>query len=464
VATSSSAPAHCDLLIRNAVILTVDPSDTVLDRGAVAVRANRICDVGPDAAVSARVSPARVIDASGGVVHPGFIDAHVHISQYTSRSVLSRMEGTRATMGDWKSSLTPEDEHASAALAAVDYLKSGYTGFVDPGTIFEPDAVAAVAAELGIRIWLTDPYVADLGVVLKQKLPELANDRFLARWPQNRDEALRRLGSQLFRNREPDGLVRAFIGLYGEGTDSDELFHAASDVARSNCVRVQKHLGYSPETYLEQEAKLGRSMVEHLADRGHLSDNVTFIHMNVVHQGDVPLLAAHGVRIVWCPYGQLQMLGRGKLEGRMVQLARAGVVVGIGSDIARATHVGALGTLAIGAAAATGLQTNGREVLRMRTLGAAGSVGADDAVGSIEVGKYADIVIRKPRASEHLAHDHALEFGAIAGSDSIAAVIVNGRTAVADGAVTNADEDAIVQRAQSSARRLCSSLQDVGRR
>ena len=90
--------------------------------------------------------------------------------------------------------------------------------------------------------------------------------------------------------------------------------------------------------------------------------------------------------------------------------------------------------------------------------------GADDKVGSIEVGKYADIVIRKPRASEHLALDHSLEFGAIAGSDSIAAVIVNGRTVVENGVVKNADADAIVQRAQTSARRLCGSLQDVGRR
>jgi 5-methylthioadenosine/S-adenosylhomocysteine deaminase len=463
VITSPSGVAACDLLIRNAVVLTVDSADRVLDRGAVAIHANRICDVGPDAEVSARVRATSVIDACGGIVHPGFIDAHVHVSQYTSRSVLARMEGTGISMGDWKSALTPDDEHASAALAALDYLKCGYTGFVDPGTIFEPDAVAVVADELGIRIWLTDPYVADLGSVLQQKLPELANERFLARWPQSREDALRRLGSQLFRNRQPDGLVRAFIGLYGEGTDSDELFCAAANVARSNGVRIQKHLGYSPELYRQQEAALGRSMLEHLADRGHLSEQVTFIHMNVVHPHDIPILATHGVRIVWCPYGQLQMLGRGNAEGRMAQLARAGVNVGIGSDIARVTHVGSLGTLAMGAAAATGVPIKGREVLRMRTAGSAASVGADALVGSIEVGKYADIVIRKARAAEHLALDLALEFGAIAGSESIAAVIVNGRTVVQDGALLSAEEAVIVQRAQSSARRLLSEVMRSGR-
>ncbi|MGT2466509.1 hypothetical protein ACVOMV_18035 [Mesorhizobium atlanticum] len=76
-------------------------------------------------------------------------------------------------------------------MAAVDYLKSGHTGFVDPGTIFSPDAVASVSEEFGIRVWLTDAYVADAGEELKRHFPELASDSFLARWPKNRDEALR---------------------------------------------------------------------------------------------------------------------------------------------------------------------------------------------------------------------------------------------------------------------------------
>jgi 5-methylthioadenosine/S-adenosylhomocysteine deaminase len=97
------------------------------------------------------------------------------------------------------------------------------------------------------------------------------------------------------------------------------------------------------------------------------------------------------------------------------------------------------------------------------SIGSAASVGADALVGSIEVGKYADIVIRKARAAEHLALDLALEFGAIAGSESIAAVIVNGRTVVQDGALLSAEEAVIVQRAQSSARRLLSEVMRSGR-
>ncbi|TGS89746.1 hypothetical protein EN820_54805, partial [bacterium M00.F.Ca.ET.177.01.1.1] len=94
----------------------------------------------------------QLFDAAGGAVHPGFIDAHVHVSQYTARSVLPLMDGKPITMGHWKGELTPEDEYASARLAALNYLKCGYTGFVDPGTVFEPDAIGVVSDESGIRI------------------------------------------------------------------------------------------------------------------------------------------------------------------------------------------------------------------------------------------------------------------------------------------------------------------------
>lgn len=448
----------CDLVVHNAILLTVDAADRVIANGAIAVRDGAIAAVGTSSEILAQYNPRQLLDAGGGVVHPGFIDAHVHISQYTSRSVLSSMEGTGVTMGDWKSALTPEDEHASAALAAVDYLKSGHTGFVDPGTIFSPDAVASVSEEFGIRIWLTDAYVADAGEELKRHFPELASDSFLARWPKNHDEALRRLGSQLFRNKDRNSRVRAFIGLYGEGTDSAELFRAAFDLARQHGVQMQEHLGYSPLLYRQRESAIGTSMMEHWRDEGLLNGHVTFVHMNAVHGGDVDILAAHEVGIVWCPYGQLQMLGRGGAEGRMVELHRAGVKVGIASDIPRAAHFNCLGSLATVTAAATGLTASGREILRMRTIGSAATIGAASELGSLEASKRADFVVRRPDVSENLGCDHALEFGVLADAQSIEFVFVNGECVVSQGEVLRADIHAVISRAQKSVRRLAARI------
>ncbi len=449
----------CDLLIHSATVLTVNAQNEIVTNGAVAVAAGAIVAVGSGAELQRRFGPAQVFDARGAIVHPGFIDAHIHISQYTSRSVLARMAPTSITMGDWKAQLRPEDEHDSALLAAVDYLRAGYTGFVDPGTIFEPDAVAAVADEIGIRIWLTDPYIADRAHELGAHNPDLVSPAFMARWPKTTDAALRRLGGQLHRNDDRGGLVRAFIGLYGEGTSSPELSDAALKLARRHGVQFQEHRGYNPKSYREEERRLGRSLVAQLHDDGVLAPGTTFIHMNVVHKDDVGLLAQSRTGIVWCPYSQLRMLGVDGAEPRSVELARAGAAVALATDIPRTVNFDALGTLATGAAAACGTPAHPTEILRMRTIAAAATIGAERELGSIELGKRADIVVRAAAASEALGLDHAWEAAILGCATPPALVLVNGRVVLRDGVPTAADPAEIAERARRSVRGL---MQRIG--
>jgi 5-methylthioadenosine/S-adenosylhomocysteine deaminase len=452
------APEACDLIVHNATLLTVDADDRVIAPGALAIRAGQIIAVDADKAVRDRYTGRQQLDAGGAIVHPGFIDAHIHVSQYTARSVIGLMEGTAVTQGHWKGALRPEDEHASAMLAAVDYLKCGYTGFVDPGTIFEPDAVASVADEVGIRIWLTDPYVADRGETLRADLGYLVSDSFLARWPRNLDEAAKRLGTQLFRNKQSDGLVKAFIGIFGEDTDSPELYRTAFDMAHANGVRFQEHLGYVPATHRVHEKRLGRPILQHLEDEGLLAPHVTFIHMNLVRADEVALLARHGVRIVWCPYSQMQMIGRGGAEPRMTALHRARVPVGIASDIPRTHNFDALGTLAMAASSAAGDPMTFREILRALTIGAATTVGAEVEVGNLEAGKRADFVVRQPAASESFGFDLPLEGAIIGGQHSIRAVFVNGISVLRDGNFERCDEHTVHAAAHASARSLASRI------
>jgi cytosine/adenosine deaminase-related metal-dependent hydrolase len=447
----------CDLVIHGAHVITVDAEESVIADGALAIDHGRIVALGPSARIQADYRGRDAIDALGGVVHPGFIDAHIHVSQHTARSVLPRMTGTALTMGHWKGELRPEDEHASALLAAVDYLKCGYTSFVDPGTIFEPDAVAAAASEIGIRVWLTDPYVADLGRGVAEHLADLVSPSFLARWPKDTEDAARRIGSQLHRNRDADALVKAYVGLYGEGTDSEELMATALATARRAGVHFQEHLGYLPAAYRAREARLGRPLLAYFAEKDLLGPEVTFIHMNVVRADEVALLAARGVRVVWCPYGQLQMIGR-EAEPRMAALDRAGVAIGIGSDIPRAVRFDGLGTLALAAASAAGEPIAPAALWRLRTRGAAASVGADRDVGSLEPGKRADIVIRAPHGAESFGFDAALELAVLAGRDSVRMVLVNGRIVMQDGAVLRVDEAAVTARAHASSRAIAQRI------
>lgn len=450
-----ATPTHdpCDLLIHNAVVLTADPAQTVLVGGAVAVRGVSIAAVGPSPELLAGFEAARTIDAEGAVLHPGFIDAHIHISQYSARSVLPRMAGTRINMGAWKAAISDTDEHASISMAAIDYFRAGYTGFVDPGTIFQPDVAAAVAEETGIRVWLTDPYVGDLGQQLASRLPELASQDFLARWPRDTEAALARVGGQLKRNRIPENNVHAFIGLYGEETASPELYRFALATARENAVQFQEHRAYAPDEYLRSEGAAGRPMIEQLQEAGLLGSDVTFVHMNVVRSHEVLVLGESGTCIVWCPYGQLQMLGREKAEPRMLELQRAGATIGLATDIPRAINFDALGGLAVANAAALGTPISPAEVLRMRTTFAAATVGGAAMTGSIEAGKRADLVLRTP-ADGALGADPIWESAVLGLSEPPALVVVNGRIVFKDGEPTGVDPQRVAASVRESVRSL----------
>ncbi|MEZ5933852.1 MAG: amidohydrolase family protein [Alphaproteobacteria bacterium] len=453
----TARPVACDLLISNATLLT-GPGEDIRAPGALAVKDGIILAAGPEARLLADYRAARRHDAEGGLVHAGFIDAHLHVTQHTARSVLPLMAGKPVTMGHWKAELRPEDEYASTALAGIELLKCGHTGFVDPGTAFEPDAVAAAAEAVGIRSWLTDPYVADRPGFLAERIPAFFSPGFLARWPKDPADALARIGGQLHRNREPATLARGYIGIYGEGTDSLDLHAAALEMARKKDVPFQKHLGYAPSVYRDLERELGQPLLEALAARGLIDRRVTFIHMNRLGDRDIALLADHGVRLVWCPGGQLAMIGEGGARGRMASAHRAGVPIGIASDIARGFNFDGLGSLAYLTGKAAGDPITAEEVFAMRSLGAAASIGAEAELGSLEAGKRADVVIRRPQSAEGFGMDVYLEQIVTAGRESIDCVFVAGRCVLKDGRPTEVDEAEIVAWAHESARAIAARI------
>ena len=122
-------------LIRNAVIVTVDPQRRILWDGAILVRDDRIADLGPSAELNAKYpAPDRVVDAGGKVIFPGFIDNHTHLFQTLLKGIGDDME-----LSDWLSHmmfpaavyLEAEDTYHAAMLGLSEALHSGVTTTVD---------------------------------------------------------------------------------------------------------------------------------------------------------------------------------------------------------------------------------------------------------------------------------------------------------------------------------------------
>ena len=144
--------SKCDVLIRNGLIVTMDLERRIFNCGAVAVSGGRMLGVGTDAKISEEFDAKETIDAGGGIVHPGFIDAHNHVVHTSCRGVgdVRSPNPSSANFADWKAGVTYDDEEGAVAMASVEMLRAGFTMFIEPGSLFSTEAISTAR---GFRAW-----------------------------------------------------------------------------------------------------------------------------------------------------------------------------------------------------------------------------------------------------------------------------------------------------------------------
>ena len=451
-----NSPEPCDLVIRNAYVVTVNPQRDVFASGAIAVRGNAIVAVGPQADICSSYSPLREIDANGGVVHPGFVDGHYHVGVHLSRGALSddpnkppRGNGEGPSVfARWFNALTDDDEYNSTQLAAVEMLRCGITCFMEAGTALAPDAVANAAEYVGIRALVADPYLWDV-TGIEQSAGEIE------RAPASTERCLSILGNELKRNNDPDALVQGHVALYGIGSASDELQLAAKKVADEHNVVVAQHIGFLPPDASGEDRRLGKHAVCHLRDLGVLGDNSTFVHANVLRDDEIEPLVSANANIVWHPANYMFYSVANNNPYRMETLKRRGVSMGFGTDVAKSWGFGEGPFVAYLLARNSGGYLSVDDLLEMMTIGGAQATGLSGRIGSLEPGKRADIVVRRSDLPESQpGFDPVHDIMLVSRHRSVATVICDGQIVVQDGHSTKLDEAELGGRARSSALRL----------
>jgi 5-methylthioadenosine/S-adenosylhomocysteine deaminase len=451
------APQPCDLLVTHGYVLSMDARRTVYPDGAVAVSGSRIVAVGPAREIAAKFKPRRVLDAGGAAVHPGFIDGHTHATLHLTRGAISDNPHPTHNPGEelkpgayvvWLNALEDEDEYASALMACVEMARNGFTAFMDPGTVHETDAVAAAVEDVGIRGMLADPYLWDTegGDAMASQIH---------RAPPDRKRAEKLLGRELRRNRDPDALVRGHVAVYGIGTVSDELALAAKACADASKVAFAQHQNFMAEDVDYDTKRFGRHPLLHFAEIGLLGPNCAFTHMNVIHDDEVKPIVDSGMSLIWHPGNYMFYAISKEMKTRMPALHRAGVNLTFGADVAKVWAYGELGWLAYLVSRENGHYLPSESILEMFTLGGAKALGLQDEIGSLEVGKRADIVIRSndlPDAQPNL--DVVRQLVLVSRTKSVGTVICNGEIVVRKGQLTRLDEAAVYARAQASGRRM----------
>jgi cytosine/adenosine deaminase-related metal-dependent hydrolase len=205
----------------------------------------------------------------------------------------------------------------------------------------------------------------------------------------------------------------------------------------------------------------GRHPLVHYSDIGLLDSNSTFAHMNVIRGDEVSPISGSGMSVVWCPTASMIYGVGGTVRGRHRELLERGVNVALGSDapnFAGSIDVGEQAFIAM----LTAREQTGRgdaleaeDVLPMATINGAQALGWADRIGSLEVGKLADLVVRRddlPEAQPGLDPLRGIVYSARA--KSVDTVIVDGKIIVANGRSTRVDEEAIYDEARRASRAL----------
>jgi 5-methylthioadenosine/S-adenosylhomocysteine deaminase len=445
----------CDLLVRNAFVVTMDDKRRVYPHGAVAVGGRTIVGVGPEREVVNAFRSDRTIDAHGAVVHPGFVESHVHVTQHAFRFAFTgalTWDDLGRFFADFHRLVEDEEEHASSELACLEMVRNGTTSFLEGcGSVLEPDAAAAAAESIGLRASLADPFIWDVA----PPSPATAD-----RIPLDRKRALAVLGTQLKRNVDPHALVQGHVAVVGHGTVSDELELAAKACADEHGVILNQHQSYMEADTEIDDVRHGRHPLVHYSNLELLDSNCTFAHMNVIRDDEIAPIAASGMSVVWCPTAAM-IFGVGGSRGRHFELLESNVNVALGSDApnwAGSMDVGDqafVAMLTTRARAGRGDVLDAEDLLAMATRNGAKALGWSDRIGSLEVGKAADFVIRRdelPEFQPGLDPVRALAFSAR--SKSVDTVVVDGKVVVSGGHSTRVDEQSVYERAQRAARGL----------
>ncbi len=445
------------LLIADATVVTVNERDEVLDHGWIAV------EDGAVAAVSATPLPApdgtRVIDGRGLVAMPGLVNAHTHLFQTLIRGVYEELP-----FADWLrriyacgTVLTPEDTRLGARLGCLESIRSGVTTVVEHQFLNRGNELSEAAIEgmrdLGVRAVLART-IMDLGDLAPPEVLETP------------EQGLRAVEALLDRRRgESDDMLTLMTGGNTPGASaSAELARDARAFAAERGIMVSEHLAESASVLDAVERRSGvRGIVRWLDQMEALGPNVLAPHSVHVSPEEVRVMADRGVAVSHNPVSNM-FLGDGIAP--VVEMLRAGVTVGLGTDGAASNNrqdmfeVMKAAALLQRARAQDAHAITSAQALRMATIGGAQAIGLGDRVGSLEVGKRADVVLLDLYGSAHsvAVHDVVSHLVHCANPSNVRTVVVDGRVVLDDGQVVGLDEERFLREAQAGGRDLVRRL------
>jgi 5-methylthioadenosine/S-adenosylhomocysteine deaminase len=436
-----------DAVIHNGTLLTVDDRMQIIQNGWIGIQADVIRAIEASTPDMPPPDASLTIDAAGGIVMPGLVNSHTHLPMSLFRGLADDLP-----LMDWlndhifpaeASFIKPDTVGWGTLLACAEMLLAGTTCCC--GGYFHEDAVARAVAEGGLRAVLAQGIIDFPAPGVPDPAQNIAHaQKYARRWTK--------------RNR----LITPSIFCHAPYTCSDGTLKAAKAAADDLDLIFQVHVA---ETRFERDQSIkqkGLSPVTHLDRLGILDQRTLMAHCVWVEDADIDIIAQRGCVVSHCPESNMKLASG---IAPVTAMRSAGVTVALGTDGCASNNnldlFGEMDTAAKLHKLATGDPTalNASSVLKMATIDGARAVGMADLIGSLAIGKQADIIVVDTRAP-HLTpvyHPASHIVYATRGTD-VRHVMVAGRQVVKDRRLLSIDIEAVIDRVNDIARDIRSKF------
>jgi len=386
---NSDMPQPADLVIQARWVIPVRPRGQALEDAAVVINGGRIIDVLPVAQLAARYQVTQTVILNDHVLVPGLINLHTHAGMTLMRGLaddLPLMQWLNEHIWPAEKKVISEGfVHDSTLLGCAEMLSGGVTCFNE--MYFYPEAAAEAAIQAGLR--------ANLGLIVLEFPTSYAHDAedYLQKGLNSRD------------NWRGHALLSASLAPHAPYTISDETFGKVLTYADQLGIGIHTHVHETQDEISQSIAQHGVRPLQRLANLSLLGPNIVAAHCVHLQPEEMSLLAEYGCHVAHCPTSNLKLASG---IASIAELLMKGVNVGIGTDGAASNNrLDMFSEMRMAALLAKGTSGDAAalpasQALEMATLSAAKALCMEEKIGSIEVGKMADLVAVRIADSEIL--------------------------------------------------------------
>jgi len=451
--TAPSADAtgdgRIDLIVLGDYIVTMDATATVIENGAIAIDDGVILAVGPADEISAAYTAEQTLAGDNRIVMPGLVNGHSHAAMTLLRGVADDL-----ALMDWLNNyifpaevefVDAEFVRIGTELACWEMIRGGTTTFVD--MYYYPDVIAEVVDSCGMRALIS-------ATVIDQRSPDA----------ESAVDSIEKGNSFIERWQGKNSRISPIFGPHANYTLNAEQLQATRAAAMQFGVPISIHMSESPFEVQYSKDTFGMTSIEFFESIGFFEGPTIAAHVVWPTEAEIPILAERKVGVIHNPTSNMKIASG---IAPVTDMLKAGVRVGLGTDGAASNNdLDMWEEMRLASLLQKVEQMNpevlpAETVLRMATSGGATAIGLGDKIGSLEVGKRADLIQVAFEDVHHVpTYDVISHLVYVNDEQDVASVVVDGRVLMHEREMLTIDTERVAAEATEVAARIQRALQE----